>query len=140
MMQQEKQNFKMDSNFKQAEELPREEYVPAPVRKPIVALGAVIGAGVSYFTIFVEGQFMLMTIILFFGVIVFRQLGSRSLVKGLPFGMMLGGALAVLFFIGLVVYQMAAGGALNTEAVMVDLGKAAFAVLIGFLVKRAFDR
>ena len=139
-MQQDKQNYKMNSNFQQADELPQEESVPNPIRKSIVVLGAVIGAGISYVSTFVEGQFMLMMIILFGAVIVFRQMGSRSLVKGLPFGAMLGGALAVVFFVGLVVYQKATGGGLNTVAVMMDMGKAIGAVLIGFLVKRVFDR
>ena len=139
-MQQEKQNFKFNSNFKQAEDLPQEEIIEAPIRKPIVALGAIIGAGISYVSTFVDGQFMLMLIILFGAVIIFRQFGSRSLVKGLPIGMMIGGAASVLFFIGLIIYQSATGGGLNTEAVVMDLIKAAFAVLFGFLVKRAFDK
>lgn len=139
-MQQEKQHFKMNSNFQQAEELPQEELVLAPIRKPIVWLGAVIGAGISYVSTFVEGQFMLMLIILFGAVIIFRQFGSRSLVKGVPIGMMIGGAASVLFFIGLIMYQSATGGGLNIEAIVMDLIKAAFAVLFGFLVKRAFDK
>lgn len=139
-MQQEKQNYKLNSNFQQAEELPQEEVELSPIRKPIVWLGAVIGAGISYVSTFMEGQLMLMTIILFGAVMIFRQLGSRSLAKGLPLGMMIGGALAIAFFVGLIIYQKATGGGLNTEAVLTDLFKSVWAVLIGFLVKRAFDK
>lgn len=139
-MQQEKKNFKLNSNFQQAEELPQEEIVLAPIRKPIVWLGAVAGAGISYVNTFIDGQLMLMTIILFGAVMIFRQMGSRSLAKGLPIGMMLGGALAVLFFVGLMIYQKGTGGSLNTEAVMTDMVKALWAVAIGYLVKRAFAK
>lgn len=139
-MQQEKQTFKLNSKFQQVGQLSQKEVTPVqvPIRKPIVLLGSLIGVLLSYFNTFIAGQLMLTTVILFGAVMIFRQIGSHSIAKGLPLGMMFGGALALLFFVGLIAYQIITGGSINTEQVITDMGKATWAIIVGWLIKRVF--